>query len=121
LTYGNTATVESVNLLDYIQGKNSYDNTVFGGTLNALINGVTGTTTFDAKYVTIKDVQLVSAVSGQQDYFIASCDGTNITFTKNSSSSNPAKDVKSYLKFTVVDAFGHEIPYSLDFTVKRAQ
>ena len=121
LTYGNTATFESVNLLDYIQGKNSYDNTVFGGTLNALINGVTGTTTFDAKYVTIKDVQLVSAVSGQQDYFIASCDGTNITFTKNSSSSNPAKDVKSYLKFTVVDAFGHEIPYSLDFTVKRAE
>ena len=121
LTYGNTATFESVNLLDYIQGKNSYDNTVFGGTLNALINGVTGTTTFDAKYVTIKDVQLVSAVSGQQDYFKASCDGTNITFTKNSSSSNPAKDVKSYLKFNLVDAFGHKTPVSLDFTVKRAQ
>ena len=131
LTYGDIHTVESfdengnslghVNLLHYILGKNSYDNTVFGGTLYDLVNGVTGATTFDAKYVTIKDVQLVSAVSGQQDYFIASCDGTNITFTKNSSSSNPAKDVKSYLKFTVVDAFGHEIPYSLDFTVKRAQ
>ena len=131
LTYGDTNTVESydengnseghVNLLTYILGKNSYDNTVFGGTLYDLVNGVTGTTTFAAKYVTIEDVQLVSAVSGKQDYFIANCDGTKITFTKNSSSSNPAKDVKSYLKFTVVDAFGHKIKYSLDFTVKRAQ
>ena len=131
LTYGDTNTVESydesgnseghVNLLDYILGTNSYDNTVFGGTLYNLVNGVTGTTTFAAKYVTIEDVKLVSAVSGKQDYFIANCDGTKITFTKNSSSSNPAKDVKSYLKFTVVDAFGHKISYSLDFTVKRAQ
>ena len=131
LTYGDVNTVESyaedgtsegrVNLLNYILGKNSYDNTVFGGTLYDLVNGVSGATPFAAKYVEIKDVKLVSAVSGQQDYFIASCDGTNITFTKNSSSSNPAKDVKSYLKFTVVDAFGHEMKYSLDFTVKRAE
>ena len=113
LTYNNTNTVASVNLFDYIQGKNSYDNTVFGGTLAQLKT---------TKYVMIKDVQLVSAVSGKQDYFIANYNGgTTITFTKNSSSSNPAKDVKSYLKFTVVDAFGHEIPYSLDFTVKRAK
>ena len=118
LTYGDPTTVKSVNLLNYIKGKNSYDNTVFGGTLYALLNGVT---TFTAKYVRIEDVKLVSAVSGQQDYFIAACDGTEITFTKNSSSSNPAKDVKSYLKFNLVDAFGHKTPVSLDFTVKRAQ
>ena len=121
LTYGNPTTVESVNLLKYIKGKNSYDNTVFGGTLYDLLNGVTGATAFEAKYVGIEDVKLVSAVSGQQDYFKASCDGTKITFTKNSSSSNPAKDVKSYLKFNLVDAFGHKTPVSLDFTVKRAQ
>ena len=121
LTYGNPTTVESVNLLKYIKGKNSYDNTVFGGTLYDLLNGVAGATPFEAKYVGIEDVKLVSAVSGQQDYFIASCNGTKITFTKNSSSSNPAKDVKSYLKFNLVDAFGHKTPVSLDFTVKRAQ
>ena len=121
LTYGDPTTVESVNLLKYIKGKNSYDNTVFGGTLYDLLNGVAGATPFEAKYVDIEDVKLVSAVSGQQDYFIASCDGTKITFTKNSSSSNPAKDVKSYLKFNLVDAFGHKTPVSLDFTVKRAQ
>lgn len=121
LTYGNPTTVESVNLLKYIKGKNSYDNTVFGGTLYDLLNGVAGATAFEAKYVGIEDVKLVSAVSGQQDYFKASCDGTKITFTKNSSSSNPAKDVKSYLKFNLVDAFGHKTPVSLDFTVKRAQ
>ena len=120
LTYGDIHTVESydengssegrVNLLDYILGKNSYDNAIFGGTLAGLKS---------TKYVMIKDVKLVSAVSGKQDYFIANYDGSNITFTVNSESSNPAKDVKSYLKFTAVDAFGHEIKYSLDFTVKR--
>ena len=122
LTYGDPKTVESydengkseghVNLLAYILGKNSYDNTVFGGTLKDLMT---------TKYVMIKDVQLVSAVSGKQDYFKANYNGSEITFTVNSESSNPAKDVKSYLKFTAVDAFGHEIPYSLPFTVNRAQ
>lgn len=114
LTYGNTTTAHSVKLLQMILGKNSYDNTIFGGTLKDLMT---------TKYVMIKDVQLVSAVSGKQDYFKASytLGDDDFTFTVNSESSNPAKDVKSYLKFTVVDAFGHEIPYSLDFTVKRAQ
>ena len=114
LTYGNTTTAHSVKLLQMILGKNSYDNTIFGGTLKDLMT---------TKYVMIKDVQLVSAVSGKQDYFKASYTpgDDDFTFTVNSESSNPAKDVKSYLKFTVVDAFGHEIPYSLDFTVKRAQ
>ena len=116
LTYGNTTTAHSVNLLKMILGKNSYDNTIFGGTLYKLVKS-------SPKYVMIKDVQLVSAVSGKQDYFKASYTpgDEDFTFTVNSESSNPAKDVKSYLKFTVVDAFGHEIPYSLDFTVKRAQ
>ena len=131
LTYGDVNTVESfdengnslghVNLLHYILGNNSYDNTVFGGTLYNLVKGVSGANPFKAKYVKIKDVQLVSAVSGKQDYFKANYDGSKITFIVNSESSNPAKDVKSYLKFTAVDAFGHEIPYSLPFTVKRAQ
>ena len=114
LTYGNTTTAHSVKLMQMILGKNSYDNTLFGGTLKDLMT---------TKYVMIKDVQLVSAVSGKQDYFKASYTpgDEDFTFTVNSESSNPAKDVKSYLKFTVVDAFGHEIPYSLDFTVKRAQ
>lgn len=114
LTYGNTTTAHRVKLLQMILGKNSYDNTIFGGTLKDLMT---------TKYVMIKDVQLVSAVSGKQDYFKASytTGDEDFTFTINSESSNPAKDVKSYLKFTVVDAFGHEIPYSLDFTVKRAQ
>ena len=112
LTYGSTTTAHSVKLLQMILGKNSYDNTIFGGTLKDLMT---------TKYVMIKDVQLVSAVSGKQDYFKASYTpgDDDFTFTVNSESSNPAKDVTSYLKFTVVDAFGHEIPYSLDFTVKR--
>ena len=124
LTYGDPTTVKDVNLLKYIKGKNTYDNTVFGGTLYALLNGVTdqsGVTTFAAKYVRIEDVKLVSAVSGKPDYFKAKIENGVLKFESQSGTSNPHKDVKSYLKFTLVDAFGHEIPYSLDFTVKRAE
>lgn len=112
LTYGNKATVNGVNLLEYILGKNSYDNTIFGGTLKQLMTTM---------YVEIKGVQLVSAVSGKPDYFKAEIEDGVLKFESQSGTSNPNKDVKSYLKFTLVDAFGHEIPYSLDFTVKRAE
>ena len=126
LTYGNPATVENVNLLDYIQGTNSYDNTIFGGTLKDLLYGrsadpTQNITEFDQKYYTIEDLKLVSAVSGKPDYFKAEIEGSVLKFKSQSGTSNPNKDVKSYLKFTLVDAFGHKTPVSLDFTVKRAQ
>lgn len=115
LTYGNPATVAGVNLLKYILGTNDYYNDEFGGELYDLVYVAAA-----KKYVSIKDVQLVSDQSGKQDYFKVT--GYNpITFTVNSEASNPVKDVKSWLKFTVVDAFGHEIPYKMPFTVKRAQ
>ena len=124
LTYGNPATVENVELLEYIQGTNSYDNTIFGGTLKDLLYGRTATSevpAFDQKYYTIEDLELVSAVSGKPDYFKAKIDGVKLVFESQSGTSNPNKDVKSYLKFNLVDAFGHKIPVSLDFTVKRAK
>ena len=124
LTYGNPATVENVNLLEYILGKNSYDNTKFGGTLKDLLYGRSATITvpaFDQKYYNIEDLKLVSAVSGKPDYFKAEIDGGVLIFKSQSGTSNPNKDVKSYLKFTLVDAFGHKTPVSLDFIVKRAQ
>ena len=126
LTYGNPATVENVNLLDYIQGTNSYDNTIFGGTLKDLLYGrsadpTQNITEFDQKYYNIEDLKLVSAVSGKPDYFNAKIVDKKLVFESQSGTSNPNKDVKSYLKFTLVDAFGHKTPVSLDFTVKRAQ
>ena len=124
LTYGNPATVENVNLLEYILGKNSYDNTIFGGTLKDLLYGRSAAGTvpaFAQKYVTIEDVKLVSAGSGKADYFKAEIDGDELKFKSQSGTSNPVNDVKSYLKFTLVDAFGHKTPVTLDFTVKRAQ
>lgn len=115
LVYNKPATVENVNLLEYILGTNDYYNDEFGGKLLDLVYG-----TAAKKYVSIEDVQLVSDQSGKQDYFKVT--GYNpITFTVNSEASNPVKDVKSWLKFTVVDAFGHKIPYQMPFTVKRAQ
>lgn len=116
LIYNKPVTVENVNLLKYILGTNDYYNDEFGGNLFDLVNDATA-----KKYVSIKDVQLVSDQSGKQDYFTVTSYNTNITFTVNSEASNPVKDVKSWLKFTVVDAFGHEIPYQMPFTVKRAQ
>ena len=115
LTYNNPYTLHNVNLMEYILGTNDYYNNEFGGTLYELVYGATA-----QKYVSIKDVQLVSDQSGKQDYFKVT-GYSPITFTVNSEASNPVKDVKSWLKFTVVDAFGHEIPYKMPFTVKRAQ
>lgn len=114
LTYGNTATVADVNLLDYIIGSNKFDTTVFGGKLSGLVAGA------DAKYVTV-DAKLISKESKQEDYFKASVSGGVITFTKNSLASNPVKDVESTLVITLTDAFGHKMVYNMPFTVYRAK
>ena len=114
LTYGNTATVANVNLLDYIIGSNKFDTTVFGGELSGLVAGA------DAKYVTV-DAKLISKESKQEDYFKASVSGGVITFTKNSLASNPVKDVESTLVITLTDAFGHKMVYNMPFTVYRAK
>ena len=114
LTYGNTATVANVNLLDYIIGSNKFDTTVFGGKLSGLVAGA------DAKYVTV-DAKLLSKESKQEDYFKASVTGGVITFTKNSLASNPVKDVESTLVITLTDAFGHKMTYNMPFTVYRAK
>ena len=114
LTYGNTATVANVNLLDYIIGSNKFDTTVFGGMLSGLVAGA------DAKYVTV-DAKLISKESKQEDYFKASVSGGVITFTKNSLASNPVKDVESTLVITLTDAFGHKMIYNMPFTVYRAK
>ena len=109
--------IGNVNLLDYILGTNSYDNTIFGGTLKGLLYGRSA-----LKYCSIEGLELVSAVSGKPDYFKVEIDeNQKLVFKSQSGTSNPNKDVKSYLKFTLVDAFGHKTPVSLDFTVKRAQ
>ena len=114
LTYGNTATVANVNLLDYIIGSNKFDTTVFGGMLSGLVAGA------NAKYV-IVDAKLISKESKQEDYFKASVSGGVITFTKNSLASNPVKDVESTLVITLTDAFGHKMTYNMPFTVYRAK
>ena len=128
LTYNNGTTVDGVDLLKYIIGTNSYYGANFGGPLFYLVNGgtdssVTPSVTYKQKYVSIIDVKLVSDGSGLPDYFEAKIDPTTheLKFVPQSGTSNPVNDVKSHLKFTVVDAFGHKIPYSLPFTVKKAQ
>ncbi|MGO5246275.1 FlxA-like family protein [Prevotella sp. LCP21S3_D2] len=124
LTYGSVVTVDNVNLLDYILGSNKFDGTVFGGMLS-----------FSAmnKYASIK-AELLSDESGNPDFFtvefedVAATTGTNavpahkkMVFKTKANTSNPLKDVKSHLIITLTDAFGHEMKYPMEFTVKRAK
>ena len=116
LTYGNGTTVENVNLLKYIIASNKFDGTVFGGNLSALVYGS------KAKYAKI-EASLLSKESGKPDYFTAdvTSDPGNIKFHPVADASNPLKDVESELVIKLTDAFGHEMTYSLPFTVKRAK
>lgn len=116
LTYGSTATVDGVNLAEYILGKNSYDNSVFGMTLaNAMV-------TSTGLYVEAVKAELISNATGKPDYYTVAIDQTGaMTFTLNSETTNPLADVPSTLKITLKDCFGHENAYELPFTVKRAE
>ena len=113
LTYGSTKTVGNVNVLKYIWGTNKFDGTVFGGELSKLV---------PTKYADI-NVKVISKESGNEDFFTATVNKTTgvITFHTVANASNPLKDVESELVITLTDAFGHKMPYSLPFKVKRAQ
>ena len=122
LTYGSTATVKP-NIFKYLVAHNSFDNIVFGGALSSA--DVCG------KYVSI-EAKLISNGSKNEDYFKAKVKiqkntatgkvtGCTITFTRNSTATNPTADVASTLELTMKDAFGHENVYKLPFTVKRAK
>ena len=111
LTYGSEETVKP-NIFDYLVAHNSFDNTEFGGALSAA--KVYG------KYVNI-EAKLISNGSKLPDYYTASVTNGVITFTKQSTATNPTADVASTLELTMTDAFGHKNVYELPFTVKRAQ
>ena len=113
LTYGSTKTVDDVNILKYIWGTNKFDGTVFGGELSKLV---------PTKYADI-NVQVLSKESGNPDFFTATVNKSTgvITFRTVANASNPLKDVESELVIKLTDAFGHEMTYSLPFTVKRAK
>ena len=122
LTYNNGSTVEyskdattkvHANLLDFIKGHNNFDNTEFGGALSGLAKN---------KYVDVT-AKLISNGSKKEDYFTTTIDKTNwtISFTPQTGTTNPVKDVASTLIITVKDAFGHTYEYPMDFTVKRAK
>ena len=111
LTYGSEET-EIPNIFDCLEAHNSFDNTVFGGKLS--------TEKVYGKYVKIT-AKLISNGSKLPDYYTASVTNGVITFTKQSTATNPTADVASTLELTMTDAFGHENVYKLPFTVKRAQ
>ena len=104
-----------VDLLDYIIGTNKYDNAKFGGSLTTLLNGTT------QKYVRLEDAKLISAQSGNEDYFNATVANNKIHFSVVATAQNPRNDVKSWLVITLKDAFGCDQTYKLPFIVKKRQ
>ena len=117
LTYGSTATVVP-NVFDYVIGKNSFDNTEFGGKLSILIQN---------KYLSAS-AKLISNGSRKEDYYTVNLgrntDGSlngKVTFSSKSGNTNPVVDVPSTLVITLYDAFGHKMEYELPFKVNRAE
>ena len=117
LTYGSTATVVP-NVFDYVIGKNSFDNTEFGGKLSTLIQN---------KYLSAS-AKLISNGSQKEDYYTVNlgrnADGSlngKVTFSSKSGNTNPVVDVPSTLVITLYDAFGHKMEYTLPFKVNRAE
>lgn len=112
---GNVSPAEYADFLDYIIGTNKFDNSVFGGSLTTLLSGTT------QKYVKLVDAKLISAQSGNEDYFNASVTGGKIVFSAVADAQNPRNDVKSWLVIILEDAFGCDQTYKLPFTVKKRQ
>lgn len=108
---GTSATVAG----KYINTVNTYNNTYFGGKLDAVI----GT----KKFLKIKDNAAHLYYGAQEDpYFKAVVDANgNITFTQNGVQveNAPTADHVETLKFTVLDAFYHETEVKLNVLIKR--
>ena len=108
---GTSATVDG----KYINTVNTYNNTYFGGKLDAVI----GT----KKFLKIKDNAAHLWYGAQEDpYFKATVDANgNITFTQNGVQveNAPTADHVETLKFTVLDAFYHETEVKLNVLIKR--
>ena len=113
LTYGNTE-AEDGNLLAKINGTNTFDNTVFGNTMDQLING-------DVRKYVSTYAKLYTKGTKIEQYFKAVVSSGELSFTKASGASNPQGDVESTLEITLTDAFGETHVYELPFTVKRAE
>ena len=113
LTYGNTE-AEDGNLLAKINGTNTFDNTVFGNTMDKLING-------DVRKYVSTTAKLYTKGTKIEQYFKAAVSSGVLSFEKASGASNPQGDVESTLEITLTDAFGETHVYELPFTVKRAE
>jgi hypothetical protein len=112
LQWSATPTDLTTNLADVV-AKSSYNNDFFGGTLASLLA---------KNYLTIKEGSTKLTVDGQVNpYFKATISGNVIKFTQNNvqEDSAPLRDHTENLEFTVIDAYGHEIPMSLPVTVNK--
>ena len=124
LTWGSDATVEGVEIGDYIVGKNSFDNSKFGGVFNKPTTGDGCCMLYPNNWGDgdgQNKAELLTNSNGEADYFAVTYTSGKLVFTHKNIAANPTADVPSTLKLTLYDAFGHKNVYELPFTVKRAE
>ena len=125
LTYGVTLTNDSQYALKDIIGKNSYDNTQYGGAFDEFWKNVnTISKAWDTpvlrKYI---KAELITNATGEvNEYFVPTIDAvkgmaeTGIQF-KATEEAAPQADVASTLRLTFKDVFGHDVKVELPMNV----
>jgi hypothetical protein len=103
----------------YIAGKNSWNNTVFGKRLSALVPAGHATTV--PGYAQVVDAKLTSDETGRVEYFDVTWNagGTDLVFTSKSGTTNPINDVQSTLTLRIRDAYNHTVTIKLPMIVKH--
>ena len=121
LTYGVAEGKDSPFVLTAIQGKNSYDNTKYGLTLDKFweTNIIGGTWTPADIMSRIEKVELITKANGRvNEYFVPSIATgmARVEFTPTQEAA-PQADVASELQLTFKDKFGHNVVVKLPMNV----
>ena len=121
LTYGVAEAKDSPFVLTAIQGKNSYDNTKYGLTLDKFweTDIIGGTWTPADIMSRIEKVELITKANGRvNEYFVPSIATgmARVEFTPTQEAA-PQADVASELQLTFKDKFGHNVVVKLPMNV----
>jgi len=125
LTYGVTLTNDSQYALKDIIGKNSYDNTQYGGAFDEFWKNVnTISKAWDTPVLKryIKAELITNATGEVNEYFVPTIDAvkgmaeTGIQFEATEEAA-PQADVASTLRLTFKDVFGHDVKVELPMNV----
>ncbi len=103
---------------------------VYGSSVTVNLAHIYGVSTRDSKYnaflnapylnsLQVTDAKLVSNSNNLDEYFDAALNGTTISLTEKSGSTNPTDDVPSTLVITAKDMYNNDVEIRLPMTVKK--